>query len=123
MRYFDTTPLGSLVQRFSSDLDQARTYTHGVCCPPFGTTLRQQQTFAGLHQPPHLTLPSLPSHTRPQQVDQQLPGTLGMFITCVLQILGAMAAVLAATPAFSLAILPLSWVRASVCVRVSARAC
>lgn len=67
---------------------------------------------------PHLP----PTHPRPQkqQVDQQLPGTLGMFITCVLQILGAMAAVLTATPAFALAVFPLSWVRMAytyVCVK------
>ncbi|EWM27372.1 multidrug resistance-associated protein 1 [Nannochloropsis gaditana] len=69
MRYFDTTPLGSLVQRFSSDLDQ---------------------------------------------VDQQLPGTLGMFITCVFQLVGTLGAILAATPQFSVALFPISWIYLSV---------
>lgn len=105
MRYFDTTPLGSLVQRFSSDLDQVKrvnernklwhVHTYGL-----QSQLQKRTTPRFTNQPPHTT-----------QVDQQLPGTLGMFITCVLQILGAMAAVLTATPAFALAIFPLSWVR------------
>ncbi|KAM3567875.1 hypothetical protein VYU27_009987, partial [Nannochloropsis oceanica] len=69
MRYFDTTPLGSLVQRFSSDLDQ---------------------------------------------VDQQLPGTLGMFITCVFQLVGTLGAILAATPKFAFALFPVSWIYLSV---------
>lgn len=47
MRWFDTTPIGQLVQRFSSDLDQ---------------------------------------------VDQQLPGSLAMFLNCLLQIVGKLRA-------------------------------
>ena len=43
-------------------------------------------------------------------MDQQLPGTLGMLITCVFQIAGALAAILSATPIFAVAVFPISWV-------------
>jgi hypothetical protein len=44
------------------------------------------------------------------QIDQQLPGTLGMLLMCGLQILGALGTVLGATPAFALAVAPLAFV-------------
>lgn len=124
MRYFDTTPLGSLVQRFSSDLDQAGI---GGWFPPserrmlfvVGGGLPPWVYRCALHPPILQPTPKHPSTRKSMQVDQQLPGTLGMLITCVLQILGAMAAVLTATPAFALAVFPLSWVRGEGTCRVS----
>lgn len=48
------------------------------------------------------------------QVDQQLPGSLGMFVMCVLQLAGSLAAILAATPVFSVLVVPLGLVYVSV---------
>ena len=65
MRYFDTTPLGSLVQRFSSDLDQGKAEAPSPLLPshpPFLTTFAPSSGSILTHRPPPSPplLPSLP---------------------------------------------------------------